>query len=818
MSRIWSFHGGIHPAENKRQSLQRPLEAAPLPKLLILPLQQHIGAPATPLVEVGDKVLKGQPIAEPTAHVSVYLHAPTSGTVTAIGCSPIPHPSGMEGLCIQIEPDGLETWIEHQGITDFRSIDKTELTENIRRAGISGMGGAGFPTAVKLHLSDDHIVNTLIINGVECEPYITADDVLMRERAESIIGGIEIAAHLIKPTHCLIGIEDNKPEAAMALTRAARSSELDIEVVVVPTKYPSGGEKQLIKLLTGVEVPAGRIPADIGIVVQNVSTMAAIERAVCHGIPLISRITTLTGEALARPGNLEVLLGTPIQDLLEHCGVDNQALNRLVMGGPMMGYSLNDATIPVIKTSNCIIAASAEEFGEQPAAQNCIRCGQCEQVCPAELLPQQLHWFAKGKEFDKALSHNLMDCIECGACSYVCPSNIPLVQYYRFAKGEIRREQFDQRNAEQARIRFEAREARLAQEKLDKAAKRKARAEAAARAKAEQNDKSKVAAPATTTASTTDSSATAAATETDPQAQIKTLKTAAAVARTKLKKAEKALAQARDDGQPLAEFETAVSAASGKVATTQQALTEAEQQNPAPAPTLAELKIAAATARTKLIKTEKALASAEAKQAPSADKLRVSLEVLRSKAEAAQTALTQAEASQSAKPAASEPADTPKPVDIKALKTAASISRTKLKKAQKALDQAQADGADSTELAQQLAKLTQTAEQAQQAFEAAEAAQPVSAGPDMKALKSAAAIARTKVSKTEKALADAEAKNLPAADSLRNALVKLKAKAADAQQALAAAEQSIAEQPAEASTQPASSSQTNSPTNNETVG
>ncbi|MEH6651921.1 MAG: electron transport complex subunit RsxC [Motiliproteus sp.] len=828
MSRIWSFHGGIHPAENKRQSLQRPLERPPLPKQLILPLQQHIGAPATPLVEVGDKVLKGQAIAEPTGHVSIYQHAPTSGTISAIGCNPIPHPSGMEGLCVTLEPDGLDQWIDHQGVTDFRSLEKAELARIIRHAGISGMGGAGFPTEIKLHLSDDRIVNTLIINGAECEPYITADDLLMRERAESIIGGIEIAAHLIKPTHCLIGIEDNKPEAAMALTRAARAAcnqrpELDIEVVVIPTKYPSGGEKQLVKLLTGIEVPAGRIPADIGIVVQNVSTMSAVERAVCHGEPLISRITTLTGEALARPGNLEVLLGTPIQHLLDHCGAE-QPIHRLVMGGPMMGYTLTDSLIPVIKTSNCIIAATAQEFGEQPAAQNCIRCGQCEQVCPAELLPQQLHWFAKGKEFEKALAHNLMDCIECGACSYVCPSNIPLVQYYRFAKGEIRREQFDQRNAEQARIRFEAREARLEQEKRDKATKRKARAEAAARAKAEQSDKiaSTTSSPVSRSTSSATTNNTADSTASDPQALIKTLKTAAAVARTKLKKAEKALAQARDDGNELAPFETTVSEASAKVEASQQALQQAEQQNPAPAPSLAELKIAAATARTKLTKTEKALADAEAKQAPSADKLRVSLEMLRSKAEAAQSALEQAAANTPPAPVAVTLVDNA-PVDIKALKTAASISRTKLKKAQKALDQAQADGsADLAELEAQLAQLSQQAEQAKQAFEEAEAQQPVStSGPDLKALKSAAAIARTKVNKTEKALADADAKQSPSADKLRSSLETLKQKAELAQQQLDQAEQSTSQAPPseQSNTQQHNSQQPSSEKpNSETVG
>ena len=786
MSRIWSFHGGIHPPENKRQSQQRPLESIPLPPQLIVPLQQHIGAPAAPIVEIGDRVLKGQVIAEPTGHVSAYLHAPTSGTILDIGSYPVPHPSGMTGLCIVIEPDGQEQWIEHQGIDNVAELSNAELAKVIRRAGIAGMGGAGFPTAVKLHLSEDHIVNTLILNAVECEPYITADDTLMREYADRIIGGIEIAAQLIRPTHCLIGIEDNKPEAAMSLSRAARHSDLDIEVVVVPTKYPSGGEKQLIKLLTGVEVPSGRIPADIGIVVQNVGTMAAVYQAVKHGEPLISRITTLTGEALSRPGNVEVLIGTPIDWLMSHAGVDKTRLKRLVMGGPMMGYSLNSGKIPVIKTSNCVIAATAEEFPEPPPAQNCIRCGQCEQVCPAELLPQQLHWFAKGKEFDKALNHNLMDCIECGACAYVCPSNIPLVQYYRFAKGEIRREQFDKRNAEQSRIRFEARQQRLEREVQLKAERRKARAEEAARAQATRKD---------------NNPSQPKSAEVDPQAQLKQLKTTAAVARTKLAKAEKALLQAQAEGSTdLIELQATVDTARSSVTQSQHALEQAEQQHPTPAPTLAELKIAAATIRTQVGKTEKALADAEANQAPNAEKLRTALSTLQAKAAKAQEALAQAE--KNANPpapsvqasATDNATESAKPtLDIKQLKTAASIARTKLKKAQKALAEAQQQGTDNetetASLQHQLELLTQQSQAAEQAYAAAEANPPAGNVPDLKKLKSAAAIIQTQIKKTEVALATAQAQGLPSAESLAAALDKLKAKSLTAEQALADAQQ-----------------------------
>ena len=482
--RIWPLTGGVHPVENKHQSTGRPISPAPLPKKLILPLSQHAGAPADPIVNVGDKVLKGQMIAKATGFVSVPVHAPTSGTVTAIERHAIPHPSGMHDNCIVLETDGEERWCELQPIEDYRNHPPEKLVEHIRNSGISGMGGAGFPTAVKL--SPRSPVHTLILNGTECEPYITADDMLMRERAEKIIAGAEILVHLLGTERCLIGIEDNKPEAIKAMKKALadKANGKNMKVVVFPTRYPSGGEKQLIQILTGQEVPSGKLPADLGLVVQNIGTAAAVNDAVNHGRPLISRVTTLTGEALNAPRNLEVLLGTPARDLLEAAEVDQNKLSTLVMGGPMMGFTLSDTTVPVIKTSNCLIAGSREEFSPAAPAQACIRCGMCAEACPSSLLPQQLYWHAKAENFDQLKHHNLFDCIECGACSYVCPSSIPLVQYYRASKSEIRQQEAKHAKAERSKERYENRQARLEQEQAEKEAKRKANAERAAKLKA----------------------------------------------------------------------------------------------------------------------------------------------------------------------------------------------------------------------------------------------------------------------------------------------------------------------------------------------
>ena len=473
MRKTFGFHGGVHPPENKHQSLHTGTADAGIPPELVLPLSQHIGAPATPVVDIGDRVLKGQMIAEAAGFVSVPIHAPTSGTIVAIEDRLIAHPSGHSARCIVIDTDGQEEWVEHRGTEDYKSLEKPALINMIRNAGIAGMGGAGFPTAVKLSVKPGTQIETLVINGTECEPYITADDILMRECAEQVIEGTRILQHLIEPQETLIGVEDNKPEALAALRAAAQGS--NIEIVQFPTKYPSGGEKQLIELLTGKQVPSGGLPSAVGVVCQNVGSAVAIFEAVVQGRPLISRITTVTGEGVDEPQNFHVLLGTSMQYLLDRAGFQTQQTTRLIMGGPMMGFTVPDATVPIVKTTNCLLAPSQKELPTPPPAQACIRCGMCAEACPVTLLPQQMFWFAQGKEFEKLEQHNLFDCIECGACSYACPSNIPLVQYYRASKAEIQQLRRDQEKSEHSRIRFEARQQRLEQEAAEKEAKRAAR-------------------------------------------------------------------------------------------------------------------------------------------------------------------------------------------------------------------------------------------------------------------------------------------------------------------------------------------------------
>lgn len=485
------FHGGIHPAENKVQSTQQPIRSLPLPSQLVLPVRQHSGAPAKPIVVIGEQVLKGQVIAEAVGLRSVPLHAPSSGTVTAIDERPIGHPSGLPELCIVIDTDGADQWASRQSLFEqtnsqtLAEISNERIIEHIQNAGIAGLGGAGFPTALKLIRTSTEI-NTLIINGAECEPYISADDLLMRERPDEIIQGAQVLLHLCQAKECLIAVEDNKPEAITALNSALAdiNTDLPIKIVSIPTIYPSGGEKQLIKILIGDEVPSNGIPADIGVLCQNAGTAAAIYRAVFLGEPLISRITTVTGDAITQPGNYETLIGTPLPHLLANTGYQPQQPERIIAGGPLMGFTLPSLDIPLVKTSNCMLAPTLKELPLNDIAMECIRCGLCVTVCPQELLPHQLYWFSKAQDHAKAEQHNIFDCIECGACSYVCPSHIPLVQYYRYSKGEIRAERSAQEKSEIARQRYESRNERLAQIEADRAAARAARAEAKAKADA----------------------------------------------------------------------------------------------------------------------------------------------------------------------------------------------------------------------------------------------------------------------------------------------------------------------------------------------
>ncbi|WP_417597789.1 electron transport complex subunit RsxC [Oceanospirillum sp.] len=756
MRTLWDFHGGIHPEENKQQSVQQPLVQAPLPQRVILPLQQHIGAPAEPVVSVGERVKTGQLIARADGLISANIHASISGTVTAIGEHPIPHPSGMDDLCITIESDGKDEWAMLEPISDWQNADTDTLLNAIARAGIVGMGGAGFPTAVKARTRERHAIDTLVINAAECEPYITADDMAMRTYPQQLVLGAQILCKLVDPSSCLIGIEDNKPDAIKALQAATQGTHID--VVVIPTKYPSGGEKQLIQILTGREVPSGGLPADIGVVCQNVGTAIAIAKAVTLGEPLISRITTLTGNAMTRRQNLEVRLGTPIRELLDYAGFNASLASRLVMGGPMMGFTLTGDQLPVVKTTNCLLAPTHQEFPDPEPESPCIRCGMCEQACPAELLPQQLHWFAKAEEFEKAQLFNLFDCIECGACAYVCPSSIPLVQYYRFAKTEIRNEQEEAKKAERAKIRFEQRQARLEREEAEKIAARNAR----------------MAAAAAKTASTAPPTPAPAANGLD-EAAAKKLKIQRAAASVALKKTEKALAEATDDNR--SKLEADLKTAQDKVASIDAQLSggaSAGTAAPAAAPAtnpngldeaaLKKLKIQRAAASVALKKAEKALA-----EASEDDKVKLEANL---KAAQEKVAHIEQQLGIASAPATTAPAEQSGEQEkaLKQAKIAAAASKAAIKKAEKALIHAQGQG-DTDEIATKEAAIETAKANAKKAAEKLTALQeattsstaqaPASAPntgqeKNLKQAKIAAAGSKAAIKKAEKELAAAQ--------------------------------------------------------------
>ena len=481
LQRLFSFNGGVKPAYNKEASTGLPIAMAPMPAQLVIPLHQSIGGTPRPLVAAGEYVLKGQRIGGADGDVSSAVHASTSGTVVAVEMRLMPHTSGLSARCVVIQPDGREEWIPRQPF-DYRGATPEQTRDYLRDAGVVGLGGAVFPSYLKINPGKSGKLDTLVLNGAECEPFITCDDVLMRERAASILKGALIMREMLGAAHLLIGIEDNKPQAIAAMEAAARAANEEaghpaMQVVAVPTRYPAGGAKQLIRVLTGIEVPHGKRSTDYGVQCFNVATAYAIYEAIALGQPLISRIVTVAGN-VARARNYEVLFGTPMRDLVDLCDPRPDS-DRVIMGGPMMGLLMPADSVPVVKAANCVLVGSPKLFPAPPPEMPCIRCGECAKACPADLQPFELYWFSRARIFGKAQEYHLFDCIECGCCAYVCPSHIPLVDYYRFAKSEIWARETQKEAADVARERYEFRLLREERDKQEKAAKLAARTVAA---------------------------------------------------------------------------------------------------------------------------------------------------------------------------------------------------------------------------------------------------------------------------------------------------------------------------------------------------
>lgn len=462
------FHGGLVLDGWKSLTNHSPIRMASLPARLIFPLRQRHGGDARPWVSPGDRVLRGGLLAGGEHSFDPPIHASTSGRVTAIEARPMPYPAASLGTAIVIEPDGLDEPAPPLPALGLGEGSTAAILERIHAAGVVGLGGGAFPAAAKL-ASRTAPIDTLILNGAECEPYITADDLLLRERAAEVLQGAELLRRMLDAKHTLIAIEADMPLALKSAEDARASGGFgQIRVVSVPARYPAGGERQLIQMLTGREVPSGSQPMTIGVLCQNVATAAAMHRAVHLGEKLISRIVTVTGRGVRAPGNLEVRLGTPLAHLIAECGGYTDDAERLIVGGPMMGHAVATDQAPVIKAVNAILVAGYRELGGPREPLPCIRCGACAEVCPATLLPQQLYWQARARQLQRTLDHRLFDCIECGCCDVVCPSHIPLVQQFQNAKREAVAQRQARHKADQARRRFEARQARLAEEQRER--------------------------------------------------------------------------------------------------------------------------------------------------------------------------------------------------------------------------------------------------------------------------------------------------------------------------------------------------------------
>lgn len=480
LERIFKPHHpswGVHPDDRKQPAAAAPLRQLPLPERLFVPLQQHVGGAARPVVLAGQKVLKGQLLAEAQGNISAPVHAPSSGRVLAIGEVTAPHPSGLAQLAVTLACDGEDRWVERDPVADPFALSPEEIARRTAAAGVVGLGGATFPAAVKFNLGRRLKVRTLIVNGGECEPYLSADDMLMRERAAEVVDGLRIVMHAIGAANALVGIEANKPQAIAAMRQAAAPFG-DVAVRVVPARYPMGSDKQLIQTLTGLEVPADARAAEVGVLVHNVSTCAAVHRALRRGEALVERILTVNGGAVRAPGNLLAPVGARVADLLAFTGLHGEPA-RLILGGPMMGSVLPHANVPLVKGASGILAFDAAEAAV-PAAGPCIRCGSCTQACPMGLLPLEMAARIRAGELAAAVDFGLSNCISCGCCAWVCPAHIPLVQYFSHARGELAAGERMRLRNEATRRLVEQRAERLARDAREKAA-------AAARRKAERD-------------------------------------------------------------------------------------------------------------------------------------------------------------------------------------------------------------------------------------------------------------------------------------------------------------------------------------------
>ena len=481
------IHGGVHPEQFKGLTAGSPISTPELPQHLYVPLKQHAGSEAIAIVEKGEYVLKGQLIGKANGNFSANVHAPSSGIVKAVEPVLAPHPSGLESLSVVIELDGEDQWPQNSRADDPFNIAPEVLAKRVSDGGIVGMGGASFPAAVKLQAARRANLETLLINGGECEPYLTSDDRLMQERAVDIIRGARLIQHITSCKQIIIAVEDNKPKAIKALKNAATEWK-KVEVVSVPSVYPMGSSKQIVQAVIGKEIPANSRTTEMGVLIHNVATAFAINACLTKSQPLISRIATIAGGAIAVPQNVEALIGTPIAHLIKHCGGYSQTPDRIVLGGPMMGQLMPSDQVPLIKGAGGVLALLKDET-PQDNSSPCIRCGRCVSACPMGLVPLEMAKHSKIHDYDGAQGYGLKDCILCGSCAYVCPSHIPLVHYFQYAKGELSKQSVLDQRREYTKELASSRNARVEKEAAEKAAARAAKAAAKAAAKNKRRGK-----------------------------------------------------------------------------------------------------------------------------------------------------------------------------------------------------------------------------------------------------------------------------------------------------------------------------------------